>query len=87
MHPEGKEGSHKDPAAEIWAFDVKSRKRIARAAGNNAVALAVSRGKAPRLFAIDPLTAGIVSYETAPTLAPLKRVDGFGEAPSQIETH
>jgi methylamine dehydrogenase heavy chain len=87
MHPKGTEGSHKNPAAEIWAFDLKTRKRIARAAGNNAVALAVSRGKAPRLFAIDPLTAGIVSYETSPTLAPLKRVDGFGEAPSQIETH
>jgi len=87
MHPDGAEGSHKNPAAEIWAIDLKSKKRVARVAGNNAVALAVSRAKNPLLFAIDPLTAGIVNYATTPELAPLKRVDGFGEAPILIETH
>lgn len=87
MHPDGKEGSHKTPAAEIWAFDVATQRRVERVEGNNAVALAVSRGAAPRLFAIDPLTAGLVSYDTAPALAVGKRVDGFGEAPILIETH
>ena len=87
MHPNGKEGSHKDPATEIWAFDLKTQQRVARAAGNKAIALAVSAGNAPLLFAIDPTTAGVVSYTTTPTLAPLKRVDGFGEAPALIESH
>jgi methylamine dehydrogenase heavy chain len=87
MHPDGKEGSHKDPATEIWAFDLKTQQRVARAAGNKAIALAVSAGDAPLLFAIDPTTAGVVNYTTAPTLAPLKRVDGFGEAPALIESH
>jgi methylamine dehydrogenase heavy chain len=87
MHPDGKEGSHKDPATEIWAFDLKTQQRVARAAGNKAIALAVSAGDAPLLFAIDPTTAGVINYTTAPTLAPLKRVDGFGEAPALIESH
>jgi len=87
MHPDGAEGSHKNPAAEIWAIDLQSKKRVARVAGNNAVALAVTRAKTPLLIAIDPLTAGLVNYSTTPQLAPLKRVDGFGEAPILIETH
>jgi len=32
MHPEGYEGSHKDPGIEIWVFDVESRSRIDRIA-------------------------------------------------------
>ena len=87
MHPNGAEGSHKNPAAEIWAFDMKSRQRVERVEGNNAVSLAVSRGANPVLFAIDPLSAGLISYSTAPKLAVGKRVDGFGEAPILIETH
>lgn len=87
MHPNGAEGSHKNPAAEIWAFDVATKQRVERVEGNNAVSLAVSRGPNPMLFAIDPLSAGLVSYATAPRLAVGKRVDGFGEAPILIETH
>lgn len=87
MHPAGAEGSHKNPAKEIWAFDVKSKQRVERVEGNNAVALAVSRGANPMLFAIDPLSAGLVNYATTPKLAVGKRVDGFGEAPILIETH
>jgi methylamine dehydrogenase heavy chain len=87
MHPDGAEGTHKSPAAEIWAFDVATKQRVERVAGNNAVSLAVSRGPNPMLFVIDPLSAGLVSYSTAPGLAFSKRVDGFGEAPILIETH
>ena len=32
MHPEGYEGSHKDPGVEIWVFDVGSRSRVDRIA-------------------------------------------------------
>lgn len=87
MHPNGSEGSHKNPAKEIWAFDVATKKRVERVEGNNAVALEVSRGAKPMLFAIDPLSAGLVNYTTTPKLAVGKRVDGFGEAPILIETH
>jgi methylamine dehydrogenase heavy chain len=85
MHPNGTEGSHKDPAAEIWAFDLASKQRVARVTGNNAVALAVSHDATPKLFAIDPLAPGLVRYDTAPALGFAQRMDGFGEAPILIE--
>jgi methylamine dehydrogenase heavy chain len=84
MHPAGAEGSHKNPAAEIWAIDTKTRTRVARAPGNNAVALALSREAQPRLFGIDPLSAGFLRYDTAPDLKFAERKDGFGEAPILI---
>jgi methylamine dehydrogenase heavy chain len=89
MHPKGREGSHKDIAHEIWAFDIASRKRIARAPGNNAVSLAVTRGPgAPTLYAFDPTKAGIVAYRSgAKSLKVLRRGDGLGETPTQLELH
>ena len=88
MHPDGKEGSHKDPAAEIWAFDMASKKRVARVDGSHAIALAVSRGAdKPLLFAVDAVGPSMASYSTQPTLAPLKRLEGVGEVPILIETH
>ena len=32
MHPEGYEGSHKDPGTEVWVFDVASQSRVDRIA-------------------------------------------------------
>ena len=87
MHPGGAEGSHKNPATEIWAFDVSTKKRVARTEGNNAVALALSREPTPKLFGIDPLSAGLLRYDTTPALKFAQRVDGFGEAPILIEMH
>ncbi len=87
MHPNGAEGSHKNPAAEIWAFDTDSHARVARVEGNNVVALAVSKEGTPKLFGIDPLSAGLVRYETSPALKFAQRTDGFGEAPILIEMH
>ncbi len=87
MHPDGAEGSHKNPATEIWAFDAKTHARVARVEGNNAVALAVSHEATPRLFGIDPLSAGLLRYATAPALKFAQRMDGFGEAPILIEMH
>ena len=63
MHAKGKDGSHKDPAKEIWAFDLASHKRAARAPGHNAIAIAVSRNAAPRLYAIDGLKQALVVYD------------------------
>lgn len=87
MHPNGAEGSHKNPAAEIWAFDANTHARVARVEGNNTVALAVSREATPRLFGIDPLSAGLLRYDTVPALKFAQRMDGFGEAPILIEMH
>lgn len=62
MHPGGREGSHKEPAREIWVFDVAKRSRIARVPGSSAIALAVTSGERPLLFAIDGVRNALVSW-------------------------
>lgn len=54
MHPDGAEGTHKFPAAEIWVFDLDKKTRIARVPGNNALSLSIVRkGDKPLMAAID----------------------------------
>jgi len=65
MHPNGAEGSHKNPAEEIWGFDLKSKKRVLRMPGHSSIALEPSRdGK--RLLAIDIMKAELVVIELGP---------------------
>lgn len=52
MHPDGVEGSHKTPAAEIWALDPKAKKVLTRAPGHNALGLTINQEGEPLLFAI-----------------------------------
>lgn len=87
MHAQGKEGSHKDPAKEIWAFDVATQRRVARAPGNNAVAIAVGRDAQPRLYAIDGLKMALVVYDADRKLAFRRRMENVAEVGILLETH
>lgn len=87
MHSGGKEGSHKDPAREIWVIDVKSKKRLARLPGNNAVAITVSQVDRPRLFALDAMSMGLVVYDAGAKPRFLRRMDGVAESATQLELH
>ncbi|WP_296410760.1 amine dehydrogenase large subunit [Zoogloea sp.] len=87
MHDKGKEGSHKTPAKEIWTVDLASKKRIARSPGNDAIALAVSQGERPRLFAYDGVKAAIAVFDASRKLTLSKRMEGVGETPTQMELH
>lgn len=50
MHPEGAEGTHKDPGSEVWVFDPAERKRIARIALRlPAISIELTRGESPLL--------------------------------------
>ena len=83
MHSGGVEGSHKNPANEIWAFDLQSKKRVARLPGNSATALETSAdGK--RLYAIDPMKASVVVWDKIAPKAKV-RVTQVGEFPGQLE--
>ena len=84
MHPGGVEGSHKNSASEIWAFDTKSRKRIARLPGHSAIALAPS-AEGNGLYAIDANNASIVVWDNAIPDAKV-RVSPVGEFPNKIES-
>ncbi len=52
MHPEGKEGTHKDPGVEVWVYDVAKKLRIDRISLKMpAITIEVTGGDAPRLLA------------------------------------
>lgn len=52
MHPEGYEGSHKDPGIEVWVFDVASRQRVDRIALDlPAISIGVTQDDDPLLLA------------------------------------
>ncbi|HET7608113.1 MAG TPA: amine dehydrogenase large subunit [Gammaproteobacteria bacterium] len=87
MHARGSEGSHKNPAKEIWVFDVAAKKRVARAPGSNAIAIATSRDDTPRLYAIDGVRMGLAVYDTAPRLVPRRRMEGVAEAGTLLVMH
>ena len=87
MHPNGKEGSHKDAAREIWIYDLASQKRIARVPGNNAIAITASQDDAPLLFALDGLNMGLVVYDAGKKVAVKHRLDPLAETAFLMETH
>jgi methylamine dehydrogenase heavy chain len=51
MHPEGRDGSHKDGGSEVWVYDLKQRQRVSRFALETwGVSLAATRGSEPLLL-------------------------------------
>ena len=85
MHSNGKEGSHKRPAKEIWAVDLPTKKRTQRVSGSNAIAITGSQGGPPRLFALDGANGSLVTFDAASRLRIVKRMAAVGETPTQIE--
>jgi methylamine dehydrogenase heavy chain len=85
MHQGGAEGSHKNPAKEIWVFDLRSKKRIARMPGHDAIALtASSNGK--RLLAIDIMKLSLVAIDMG--AKPKARVlTAVGDIPVQVDSN
>ncbi len=52
MHPEGKEGSHKDPGIEVWVFDGEAETRVKRISLElPAISISVTRDEEPLLVA------------------------------------
>ncbi len=70
MHPNGKEGSHKDPATEIWKLDLARRAVVARGKTDGAVCVAVSQEGKPLVFT-ESLVDGSLSRYDGETLAKL----------------
>lgn len=84
MHPNGAEGSHKTPAAEIWVYDLATRKRVARVPGKNALSMSVSQDDQPRLYTLDGGNVNI--YDAAPAAPVFKgTIQAAGETTLQVE--
>lgn len=87
MHAGGKEGSHKDPAREIWIYDLASKKRVGKLPGRNAIAIAVSQDEAPLLFGIDGLKMGLAVFEAGKNPRFKGELAPLAETAFYIETH
>lgn len=89
MHSNATEGSHKNPAEEIWAVDLHSRTVVGRARSAPAIAVTISQGNTPALFAIDGLKAQIVRYDFPAAGQPFALVSSAtasgGDMPDQVE--
>ncbi len=84
MHPDGKEGSHKNPAAEIWVYDLKTKQRIAREPGRDGLSMSVAQGPHPRLLTLDGGNVNIYDIGAAQPKY-LRTIEGAGEAALQVE--
>ena len=87
MHDHAKNGSHKNPAKEIWVFDLANKKRIQRVEGSNSIAMALTKEDKPTLYAYDGINLKFVRYETTPALKPVASGDKVGDFAGLIETH
>lgn len=65
MHPDAKEGSHKDRAKEVWAVDLKKQKLLSRSVVEGVNSLTVTEGVAPVLFGMND-EGDLQRYEVDP---------------------
>lgn len=87
MHDKGSEGSHKNPAKEIWAVDLAKRQRTARIPANNAIGVLASQGPEARLFSLDIEKATIDVRRIAVGYPRVKQIAGVGETPMIMEAN
>lgn len=66
MHPNARNGSHKDPAKEVWAIDLSTKKLLGRSPIDGSTSLAVTQGKEPVLFSVDSEAVTLTRYEVDP---------------------
>ncbi|TMV92317.1 hypothetical protein FGG78_07930 [Thioclava sp. BHET1] len=64
MHSNPSDGSHKNPAEEIWAVNLETEKVVGRSKANGETGIFLSGGDTPELFGIDYM-GGAHRYEIA----------------------
>lgn len=85
MHSNSEEGTHKNPAEEIWVFDLNSKKRIARVPGMDLFSISVDE-PGQRLVGIDGGNVHIFDISAnEPKL--IRTIEGAGETSLQVEPH
>lgn len=66
MHDKATEGSHKNPSVEIWSYDLKSKKLLARSPAPGLISITIGASDPDALFAIDGVTAKVVRFDVDP---------------------
>lgn len=77
MHPEGHEGTHKNPGTEVWAFDPQARRRLSRISLRSpAITMAVTADDEPLLVVTNvDMNVDVYKLETGEYL---RTLDNFG---------
>jgi len=66
MHPDGKEGSHKDTGSEVWAVDTRNGNVVSRSNVDDLDAITVSGDREPVLHGVEPGGVYIIRYVSDP---------------------
>jgi methylamine dehydrogenase heavy chain len=89
MHKGGAEGSHKNPAEEIWAYDLRNKKLLSRSPTTTAFSVAIGQGDDPVVYAIDLVGFKVMRYTSDATKGYALTLAGeqkAGNTPIQAET-
>jgi len=86
MHDQQAEGSHKNPAKQLWVLDLAAQKRVARLPGGMALSMAMTHGQPRRLYLLNAENR-LVSIDPAAPNAKRKRSEPVGETPIYLELH
>lgn len=87
MHRGGREGTHKNPADEVWTVDPVARRVLARGPASAAISLAVTQGARPRVVVIDGAKNELVTLDPARGMRVVRRMPQVMETAVLMETH
>ena len=83
MTPDGYQGSHKDPAPEVWLFDVASKRRLERFnLRTPGLSIAATQHERPRLLVVN--IAGQLDVYDGKTGAHLRTIGALGDTPFMV---
>ena len=88
MHDHGAEGTHKNPAMEIWVVDLMAKGRVPRMPWLTAVSRAIAHGAAPRLFVLSGADNRLLAWDLRSLrfpYRPLARSEPVGDTPVYLE--
>jgi methylamine dehydrogenase heavy chain len=87
MHRAGREGTHKNPADQIWTVDPRARRVLARGPASSAISIAVTQDTASRLVVIDGARNELVTLDPARGMRVVKRLPQVMETAVLMQTH
>ncbi|MDR3159662.1 MAG: hypothetical protein LBU11_11815 [Zoogloeaceae bacterium] len=62
MHPNSRDGSHKNGAKEIWALDLKKKAVVSRSKAEHVVSIAVTSGQNPVLYGLNDEESNVTRF-------------------------
>ncbi len=87
MHGDAQDGGHKNPSAEIWAYDLRNKRLAVRSPITNLTSLTLSAADPTTLFGINPVDSKVVRLTVdaqTRNLAPAGEIK-LGETAALIE--